>query len=132
MTDKCVHFRTFHTTRGFMLRSRLISATRIALLSALGMAAASAQTQDTSGNAMLKGAYNFRHLAVQIVDANNNPTDITAVYGTITFDGAGKYAMNATSVDNSVAGGAAQPLSASGTYAIGANGLGYLTNELYA
>lgn len=104
---------------------------RVALLSVLAVAAATAQTQDTSGNGMLKGAYNFRHIAVQIVDANGNPTDITAVYGTITFDGAGNYTMNATSIDNGVAGGAPQPLTQSGTYAVGSNGLGYLINELY-
>src|SRR5580658_5847224 len=102
-----------------------------AVLSMLSLAAAAGQTQDTSGNGMLKGSYRFRHLAVQIVDANFNPTDITAVYGTITFDGAGNYSITGTSVDNSVSGGAPQPLNISGTYAIGSNGTGYLTNELY-
>jgi len=97
----------------------------------LSVAAAAGQTQDTSGNGMLKGAYEFRHLAVQIVDANFNPTDITAVYGTITFDGAGTYTVAATSVDNGVSNGAPQPVNLSGTYAIGSNGIGYLLNELY-
>ncbi len=104
---------------------------RVALLSVLAVAGASAQTQDISGNGMLKGAFHFRHIAVQIVDANGDPSDITAVYGTITFDGAGNYTINGTSVDNGTAGGAPQPLTASGTYAIGSNGLGYLTSELY-
>jgi uncharacterized protein (TIGR03437 family) len=112
------------------MRTQVMPVMRVALLSALAMAAF-AQTQDTSGNGMLKGAFHFRHIAVQIVDANGDPTDITAVYGTITFDGAGNYTMNATSVDNGVASGAPQPLKASGTYAIGSNGLGYLTSELY-
>lgn len=100
-------------------------------LAVFGLAGASAQTQDTSGNGMLKGTYQFRHLAVQSVDANNNPTDITAVYGSITFDGAGNYTVAATSVDNSVSAGAPQPLKLNGTYAIGSNGVGYLTNPLY-
>jgi uncharacterized protein (TIGR03437 family) len=102
-----------------------------AVLSVFSLAAASGQTQDTSGNGMLKGTFEFRHLAVQIVDANFNPTDMTAVFGTITFDGAGNYTVAATSVDNGVANGAPQPVNLSGTYAIGSNGIGYLTNELY-
>jgi uncharacterized protein (TIGR03437 family) len=103
----------------------------LVLVAAFSLAAAAGQTQDTSGNGMLKGSFTFRHLAVQIVDVNLNPTDITAVYGTITFDGAGNYTIAGTSVDNSVSGGAPQPLSMTGTYAIGSNGAGYLTNELY-
>ena len=35
--------------------------------------------------------YHFRHLAVENVDANYNPNDITATYGTIAFDGKGNY-----------------------------------------
>jgi uncharacterized protein (TIGR03437 family) len=102
-----------------------------ALLSMLSLAAAAGQTQDASGNGMLKGTFEFRHLAVQIVDANFNPTDMTAVYGTIKFDGAGNYTIAATSVDNGVSNGTPQPLNISGTYAIGSNGVGYLSNELY-
>lgn len=102
-----------------------------AILSVFSLAAASGQTQDTSGNGMLKGTFEFRHIAVQIVDGNFNPTDMTAVYGSITFDGAGNYKLAATSVDNGVANGAPQPVNLNGTYAIGSNGIGYLTNELY-
>ena len=29
-----------------------------------------------------------------------NPTEITAIYGTITFDGAGNYTIAGTTVDN--------------------------------
>ncbi len=104
---------------------------RAAVLAALSLAAAAGQTQDTSGNGMLKGSFTFRHLAIQLVDTFLNPTDITAVYGTITFDGAGNYTIAGTSVDNSVSGGAPQPLNMTGTYAIGSNGAGYLSNELY-
>jgi uncharacterized protein (TIGR03437 family) len=103
----------------------------MAVVVAFSLAAAAGQTQDTSGNGMLKGSYVFRHIAVQIVDANFDPSDITAVYGTITFDGAGNYTIAATSVDNGVSGGAPQPLNITSTYAIGSNGAGYLTNELY-
>jgi uncharacterized protein (TIGR03437 family) len=120
-------------SRGLMRIHPLQSLFSAALLSMLSLAAAAGQTpaQDTSGNGMLNGTYEFRHLAVQIVDANFNPTDMTAVYGTIKFDGAGNYTIAATSVDNGVSNGAPQPLNLSGTYAIGSNGIGYLSNELY-
>src|SRR5580698_4108049 len=115
----------------FMNLRRIRSGFNLLAIAAFGLATAAAQTQDSSGDGLLNGSYRFRHLAVQIVDANFNPTDITAVYGTITFDGAGNYSITGTSVDNSVSGGAPQPLNISGTYAIGSNGTGYLTNELY-
>src|SRR5579872_7331218 len=90
----------------------------------LSLAIASGQTQDNSGNGLLKGKFVFRHLAVQNIDANFDPSEITASSGTITFDGNGKYTIAGTSVDNTVSGGAPQPLSVTGTYAIGSNGTG--------
>ena len=96
-----------------------------------GLAAAAGQTQDTSGNGLLKGSFRFRHVAIQNVDANYNPTEITATYGTITFDGAGNYTVTGTTVDNTVSSGAPQPLNVTGTYAIGSNGAGYIANPLY-
>lgn len=96
-----------------------------------GLTCAFGQTQDNSQNALLKGSYFFRHLAVQNVDANYNPTDITATYGTIVFDGAGNYTLTGTTIDNVATNGVSQPLSVTGTYAIGSNGLGYITNPLY-
>lgn len=104
---------------------------RVGLLATVALAAASGQTQDTSGNGLLKGNFRFRHVAVQNVDANFNPTEITATYGVIVFDGAGNYAITGTSVDNTVSGGAPQPLRVNGTYAIGSNGTGYVSNPLY-
>lgn len=103
----------------------------LAALFVAGLSVASGQTQDNSQNALLKGTYHFRHLAVQNVDANYNPTDITATYGSIVFDGAGNYALTGTTLDNVATSGISQPLSVSGTYAIGSNGLGYITNPLY-
>jgi hypothetical protein len=103
----------------------------LAAIAAFGLASAAAQTQDNSGDGLLKGSFRFRHVAVQIVDEYYNPSDITAVYGTITFDGAGNYTLAGTSIDNGVANGAPQALNLNGTYAIGSNGLGYLINPLY-
>ena len=114
-----------------MLLKPIKSLLRIAGLAAFGIFMAAAQTQDTSGNGLLKGTYNFRHLAVQNVDELGDPTEITAIFGTIAFDGNGNYSMNAMTVDNTVSGGSPQPLSLNGVYAIGSSGSGYITNEIY-
>jgi uncharacterized protein (TIGR03437 family) len=102
----------------------------LSALCAIGLPAFG-QTQDNSQNALLKGSYHFRHLAVQNVDANYNPTDVTATFGTIVFDGAGNYTLTGTTLDNVATSGAPQPLSVTGTYAIGSNGTGIITNPLY-
>src|SRR5580704_10428572 len=85
-----------------------------------------AQTLDSSGNSTLKGAYTFRQVEISQVDSNGDVSEATAVYGAITFDGAGNYTLTGTSVDNTISSGAPQPLNVTATYAIGANGLGYL------
>ena len=100
------------------------------LLAALAAPHVAAQTQDTSQNALLKGTFRFRHLAVLAVDARSNPTEIAASYGAIAFDGAGHYTIAGTTVNNTVSGGAGVPLTVSGTYAIGSNGTGYVSNPL--
>jgi uncharacterized protein (TIGR03437 family) len=97
----------------------------------LGIGLAAGQTQDNSKNSLLKGKFAFRHLAVQNIDSNFDPSEVTASFGTITFDGAGNYTIAGSSVDNTVAGGAAQPLNVTGTYAIGSNGAGYIANPLF-
>ncbi len=121
----------YSKARGFMNLSKNKLLFQAAAWGMLGVAAAYGQTQDTSGNALLKGNFRFRHVAVQTVDTKGNPTQITASFGTITFDGAGKYTLTGTSVDNTVSSGAPQPLSVSSTYAIGSNGLGYVANPLF-
>jgi len=96
-----------------------------------GLGIASGQVPDTSGNGLLKGSFEFRHVAVQQVDINYNPTQITASYGSITFDGAGNYTIAGASVDNTVSSGAQEALNVTGTYAIGANGAGFIANPLH-
>jgi hypothetical protein len=89
------------------------------------------QVQDTSQNSLLNGSFAFRHVAIQNFDGNLNPTQVTASYGTIQFDGKGNYTISGTKVDNTVSNGAPQTLSVTGTYAIGSNGAGYVANPLY-
>ncbi len=103
----------------------------VAALTLLGLATAAGQTQDTSGNGLLHGSFQFRHVAVLAVDSTNfDPTEIQATFGAITFDGGGKYTIAGTTVDNIATNGAQQPFNAVGTYAIGSNGAGYVANPL--
>jgi uncharacterized protein (TIGR03437 family) len=103
----------------------------MAALVVFGVAVAVGQTQDTSGNSLLKGTFQYRHVAVLNVDENFDPIEIAATYGAITFDGAGNYTVVANTVDNTISGGAPQPLNVTGTYAIGGNGAGYIANPLF-
>lgn len=80
---------------------------------------------------MLSGIFEFRHVAVLNVDSNFNPVEVAATYGTITFDGNGNYRVRGTIVDNMVLSGAPQEFTVLATYAIGANGAGYVANPLY-
>lgn len=105
---------------------------RVAVLALFGFAAVEGQTQDTSQNGLLKGNYRFRHVAIQTVDANGNPTQVTATYGLIAFDGAGNYTITGTQVDNTVSSGAPQAFTTTGTYAIGSNGAGYVSSPLFS
>ena len=97
----------------------------------LGLASAGAQTQDGSRNSLLNGVYRFRDVAVQNVNNTYDPTQMTASFGSITFDGAGNYVITGTTVDNTVNSGAGQPLTVTGKYAIGSSGAGYIENPIY-
>jgi uncharacterized protein (TIGR03437 family) len=103
-----------------------------AVLFCCAVAVAMGQSADTSGNGMLKGNYQFRNVAVQNVDSNDNPTEVTATYGLITFDGNGNYTITGMQVDNTVSSGAPQAFSTTGVYAISASGMGYVSSPLYS
>jgi uncharacterized protein (TIGR03437 family) len=110
---------------------------KLAAIAGLGLASLQAQTYDTSGNSLLKGNFHFRQLAVTNWDDNGNPTEITAAYGVIAFDGAGNYTLTGTEVDNTIDDGMPQPLSVSSTslgvtgYVVGSSGAGWITNPLF-
>jgi uncharacterized protein (TIGR03437 family) len=101
-----------------------------AVAATLGTGMLCAQTLDTSGDSLLKGAYRFRHVAILNTDANDDPTEVAASFGVITFDGAGNYTLTGTYVDNVQTKGVqtAFPAGQGGRYAIGANGAGSVTN----
>jgi len=102
----------------------------VPLAALFGLASGYGQTADTSGNSLLHGSFRFRHVAVQNVDPSFDPTEITATFGTIAFDGAGHYTVTGTTIDNTVSSGASKALSVTGTYAIGSNGVGWVANPL--
>jgi uncharacterized protein (TIGR03437 family) len=103
---------------------------RAAAWTVFGLSAAQGQTQDTSGNGLLKGNFQFRNVAVVNTDGNLNPTEVTATYGAIVFDGNGNYTITGTQVDNTVSNGTPAAYNVTGTYAIGSNGTGYVSSPL--
>lgn len=118
--------------RTMVRRTQNRSPYAIAAFAVFSAALAAAQTVDTSGDGLLNGNFQFRHVAILNVDIDSNPTEIQATYGTITFDGAGNYTITGTTIDNTISSGAPQPFTVTGgTYAIGANGAGYVANPLY-
>ncbi len=84
---------------------------------------AAAQVFDRTGNGTLNGDYYFRH-GVWYTDTMGNVYAATTYYGTITFDGNGKYAISGYAIDSQQGSGQFQPVT--GTYSISASGYGYL------
>lgn len=98
------------------------------LIAAALMSQAAAQTWDTSGNGLLRGNYYFRHLTFTSFAANGSIGKRTAVYGTINFDGLGKYSINGQIADTGTSG--TQPYTVTGTYGIGPHGYGFVQSPL--
>ena len=82
----------------------------------------------TSNNQSLNGKYYFRHLLFT-TDVSENITDIRSLWGSMTFDGSGHYAMAGQSAVGSTPPVAA---SGSGTYSISPADFVTLTNPLNA
>jgi uncharacterized protein (TIGR03437 family) len=98
-------------------------------LPGLALLAALAFAQDTpwdrSGNNLLRGAYNFRHVYFEVGDDAGNFRRAIAIWGTVNFDGNGNYDIsNARVLDSSATGTSA--LSLRGTYVLSASGLGFM------
>ncbi len=98
------------------------------LTAALALVSVPAQAQtslDNSGNGLLNGDFDFRDV-VWITDnqGNDNLVQAVAQFGTIHFDGAGNYTVNATVFDSKV--GTTQSITYNGAYVIGAAGYGYI------
>lgn len=90
---------------------------------------ATAQTFDTSGNNLLQGTSYFRQVIWSVGDNSGSLDRALSFYGTINFDGAGKYTINNAQVFDSDAG-VPQSFSVTGTYSISASGYGFLSHPL--
>jgi hypothetical protein len=81
---------------------------------------------DNSGNALLNGSYYFRQTTYVLSSSGTGALyDALALYGTVTFDGAGKYSMSVTLSD---ARGGLQRGTIPGTYSVAPGGQGFLSN----
>lgn len=77
---------------------------------------------------MLHGTYYFREVFYIVGDQTGGLSNALALYNQVTFDGTGKYTMNAVLVD---ANGLPQRQPViNGTYAIAASGFGFISNPL--
>src|ERR1039458_8929292 len=84
---------------------------------------------------MLQTSYSFRYVQYFVADLAGDLNRAKVLYGTIKFDGKGGYTLSGISfVDSNSAslfpGGLPSSASATGTYSIGACGLGFLSNPL--
>jgi uncharacterized protein (TIGR03437 family) len=84
---------------------------------------------DSSGNSMLNGTYYFREVFYIVGDNAGDLGRAIALYGNVSFDGAGHYTMTSATVVDSNAS-VLQTLNHTGTYTIAASGYGYLSNPL--
>jgi uncharacterized protein (TIGR03437 family) len=100
----------------------------VAVLATLWSPVGRAQGWDTSGNALLTGNFNFRQIALRVVDSVGNAGETLTLYGSVNFDGNGHYSITGTSVDS--ASPQPQAFTSSGTYSIAASGYGFLSSPI--
>lgn len=104
-----------------------IFATALVGLSSLTVVA---QSFDTSATGTIKGAYFVRQILTTGLDVNTSAiARAVSLAGTMTFDGAGKYAFSGQITD-SQAGTSAASYSVNGTYQVSASGLIQVTNPI--
>ena len=108
---------------------------RLHLLAPLTLLAATtfpiaAQTWDNSGNSMLQGTYYFREVAWIVDTSYDVYGESAALFGNITFDGAGNYTITNTLITDNTAGAQINFGTKSGTYAISSSGFGYISSPL--
>ncbi len=84
---------------------------------------------DSSGNGLLNGTYNFRHVQ-HTSDGSGNIVSEIAYSGTINFSGTGTYTLSGSNTFASTSGPLGIP--SSGTYSVAASGYGFLSDPLVA
>jgi uncharacterized protein (TIGR03437 family) len=89
-----------------------------------------AQSYDSSGDGMLNGTYYTRQV-IYVVQGQQSPQGTVGqavnTYGNVTFDGNGNYTFSGWFLDSSSGSSTPVQFTSSGTYAISASGMGYLT-----
>ena len=85
---------------------------------------------DKSGNVLLSGSYNFRHVVWIVSDSAGNLNNAQSMYGTIRFDGAGRYTLSGQIYKAGSAAATTITPSISGSYSITASGYGYMDSPL--
>jgi uncharacterized protein (TIGR03437 family) len=80
---------------------------------------------DSAGTSQLSGNYYFRYVGLTNVDNNGNIGNSgVSITGSINFDGKGNYSItNALAYDSTSTASQPRPFTATGTYAVSANGL---------
>ena len=104
----------------------------LSLFAGLSWHAQAQASLDSSGDSMLTGTYYFRQV-FYFFDNNGDFTDAASLYGNITFSGSGTYTLSGSVCD--AANGCTSSVTAvntTGTYVIGANGFGYISNPYVA
>lgn len=84
---------------------------------------------DASGNNLLNGTYNFRQLIYRVGNEDGFLDEQVALTGKLEFDGQGNYTMTAQVKDSQFSD--LRTLTKTGTYAIAANGFGYLSSTIF-
>jgi uncharacterized protein (TIGR03437 family) len=119
------------------LYRKTLLAARIARLAAgMGILAAlslpAVFAQDSSGNALLSGAFRYRYVGAVNFSSDGAVIETTSSNGVITFNGNGTYTISPGSQwnDNTVSSGASQniPTGSTGSYAISPAGIGSISN----
>jgi uncharacterized protein (TIGR03437 family) len=109
------------------------SASLLILLAAA--CAIQAQTWDTSGNSKLKGQYYFRQVIYGESDKYGDLESEEILYGNITFDGNGNYAITGLYYFNGLSSGipsSSGAVNTTGTYSIAASGYGFIGNPCFS
>ena len=113
-------FRYVSKIRGSRIRDGILDC---------GLGFAGIAQAQVSGNASLSGPYYFRQVLLITDSSGTNVTDTRSGFGTLTFDGNGKFTINGQQLVGTTAPAA---LTGSGTYAVKSGGVATLTNPLLA
>lgn len=97
------------------------------LLAGANGALAQTPSFDSSGNKLLSGVYYFREVVYVVGSSDGSLSRALALYGNISFDGAGTYTIKSQPILDSKAA-RLSTFSTTGAYSIAASGYGYMAS----